>query len=86
MIDLAEIIWGRNPTPVPPFLGKDPVHIGIVSILPQQLLIPLSNLLFVVQYLYNELVLHHLFSLHLIRILHDRQLMLKCALVHQIRH
>jgi branched-chain amino acid transport system permease protein len=38
-IDLAEIIWGRNPTPVPPFLGKDPVYIGSVSILPQQLLI-----------------------------------------------
>jgi branched-chain amino acid transport system permease protein len=39
LIDLAEIIWGRNPTPVPPFLGKDPVYIGAVSILPQQLLI-----------------------------------------------
>jgi len=39
MIDLAEIIWGRSPTPVPPFLGKDPVYIGQVSILPQQLLI-----------------------------------------------
>jgi branched-chain amino acid transport system permease protein len=39
MIDFAEIIWGRSPTPVPPFLGKDPVYIGPVSILPQQLLI-----------------------------------------------
>ena len=39
MIDFAEIIWGRSPTPVPPFLGKDPVYIGAVSILPQQLLI-----------------------------------------------
>jgi branched-chain amino acid transport system permease protein len=39
MIDFAEIVWGRNPTPVPPFLGKDPVYIGAVSILPQQLLI-----------------------------------------------
>lgn len=39
LIDLAEIIWGRNPTPVPPFLGKDPIYIGAVSILPQQLLI-----------------------------------------------
>jgi len=39
MIDLAEIIWGRNPTPVPPFFGKDPVYLGPVSILPQQLLI-----------------------------------------------
>jgi branched-chain amino acid transport system permease protein len=27
MIDLAEIIWGRNPTPVPPFFGKDPVYL-----------------------------------------------------------
>ncbi len=39
MIDFAEIFWGRNPTPVPPFLGKEPVHLGAVSILPQQLLI-----------------------------------------------
>ena len=39
MIDFAEIIWGRSPTPVPPFFGKDPIYIGAVSILPQQLLI-----------------------------------------------
>jgi branched-chain amino acid transport system permease protein len=39
MIDFAEIIWGRSPTPVPPFLGKDPIYIGQVSILPQQLVI-----------------------------------------------
>ena len=39
MIDLAEIIWGRNPTPVPPFLGGTPLYIGQISILPQQLLI-----------------------------------------------
>lgn len=39
MIDLAEIIWGRNPTPVPPFFGKNPIYLGSVSILPQQLLI-----------------------------------------------
>ena len=39
MIDFAEIIWGRSPTPVPPFLGKDPIYLGPVSILPQQLLI-----------------------------------------------
>jgi branched-chain amino acid transport system permease protein len=39
MIDLAEIIWGRNPTPVPPFFGKDPIYLGAISILPQQLLI-----------------------------------------------
>ena len=28
MIDAAELIWGRSPTPVPPFLGKDPIYIG----------------------------------------------------------
>jgi branched-chain amino acid transport system permease protein len=39
MIDIAEIVWGRNPTPVPPFLGKEPIYFGAVSILPQQLLI-----------------------------------------------
>lgn len=39
MIDLAEIVWGRNPTPVPPFLGKEPLYLGPVSILPQQVLI-----------------------------------------------
>jgi branched-chain amino acid transport system permease protein len=39
MIDFAEIIWGRSPTPVPSFLGDKPVYIGQVSILPQQLLI-----------------------------------------------
>jgi branched-chain amino acid transport system permease protein len=39
MIDFAEIIWGRSPTPVPAFLGSDPIYIGQVSILPQQLLI-----------------------------------------------
>jgi branched-chain amino acid transport system permease protein len=39
MIDFAEIIWGRSPTPVPPLLGKDPIYIGDVSILPQQLII-----------------------------------------------
>jgi branched-chain amino acid transport system permease protein len=39
LIDFAEIIWGRSPTPVPPLLGKDPIYIGTVSILPQQLII-----------------------------------------------
>ena len=38
-IDLAEIIWGRSPTPVPGLLGKEPIYIGQVSILPQQVLI-----------------------------------------------
>jgi branched-chain amino acid transport system permease protein len=39
LIDFAEIVWGRSPTPVPPFLGKDPIYLGAVSMLPQQLLI-----------------------------------------------
>jgi branched-chain amino acid transport system permease protein len=39
MIDFAEIVWGRSPTPVPPVLGKDPIYLGQVAILPQQLLI-----------------------------------------------
>ena len=39
LIDFAEIIWGRSPTPVPAFLGKDPIYLGAVSILPQQVLI-----------------------------------------------
>jgi branched-chain amino acid transport system permease protein len=42
MIDLAEIIWGRSPTPVPPLLGKGPIYVGPISILPQQLLIILA--------------------------------------------
>jgi len=39
MIDFAEIIWGRSPTPVPSFFGNAPVRIGALSILPQQLFI-----------------------------------------------
>jgi branched-chain amino acid transport system permease protein len=39
MIDFAEIVWGRSPTPVPSFLGHRPIRIGAVSILPQQLFI-----------------------------------------------
>lgn len=39
MIDFAELIWGRSPMAVPPLLGKDPLYLGPVSILPQQALI-----------------------------------------------
>lgn len=39
LIDFAEIIWGRSPTPVPSFLGNQPVVIGPLSLLPQQLFI-----------------------------------------------
>ncbi len=28
MIDFAEIVWGRSPTPVPPVLGKEPIYFG----------------------------------------------------------
>lgn len=38
-IDLAELIWGRSPTPVPSYFGKNPIMIGQVSILPQQVLV-----------------------------------------------
>lgn len=39
LIDLAEIIWGRSPTPVPSYVGTAPLRFGAVTILPQQLLI-----------------------------------------------
>ncbi len=39
LIDFAEIIWGRSPTPVPAFVGNEPLYIGSISILPQQVLI-----------------------------------------------
>ena len=39
LIDFAEIIWGRSPTPVPSFLGNGPVFIGPLSLLPQQIFI-----------------------------------------------
>ena len=39
LIDFAEIIWGRSPTPVPSFLGNQPVVIGPLSLLPQQIFI-----------------------------------------------
>lgn len=38
-IDFAEIIWGRSATPVPSFLGNQPVLIGPLSLLPQQIFI-----------------------------------------------
>ena len=39
MIDFAEMIWGRSPTPVPSFLGNKPIEIFSVAILPQQIFI-----------------------------------------------
>jgi branched-chain amino acid transport system permease protein len=37
-IDFAELIWGRSPTPVPPYVGSEPLRIGTIVILPQQIL------------------------------------------------
>jgi branched-chain amino acid transport system permease protein len=37
-IDFAELIWGRSPTPVPPYVGSEPLRIGPIVILPQQIL------------------------------------------------
>jgi branched-chain amino acid transport system permease protein len=39
LVDFAEIIWGRTPHGVPPYLGDTPVYLGEISIRPQQLLI-----------------------------------------------
>jgi branched-chain amino acid transport system permease protein len=38
-INAAEILWGRHPLPVPPFLGKDPVTFAGVGLYPQEILI-----------------------------------------------
>lgn len=39
LIDFAEIIWGRSPTPVPGYFGAEPIRIGELTVLSQQLLI-----------------------------------------------
>jgi branched-chain amino acid transport system permease protein len=38
-IDFAELIWGRSPTPVPSYVGGEPLRIGPIVMLPQQMLI-----------------------------------------------
>jgi len=38
-IDFAELIWGRSPTPVPSYVGSEPLRIGPIVMLPQQILI-----------------------------------------------
>ena len=38
-IDAAELIWGRNPLPIRPFLGKDPITFWGVGVYPQEILI-----------------------------------------------
>jgi branched-chain amino acid transport system permease protein len=39
LIDFAEIIWGRTPTKVPGLLSNQPVRLGAIAILPQQMVI-----------------------------------------------
>jgi branched-chain amino acid transport system permease protein len=38
-INAAELIWGRHPLPIPPFLGKEPVTITGAGLYPQEILI-----------------------------------------------
>ena len=52
-INVAELIWGRNPEPVPPFFGDGIVTFGAFSIFPQQLLVILGALvIFVLLHLF----------------------------------
>jgi branched-chain amino acid transport system permease protein len=37
-IDFAELIWGRSPTPVPSYVGSEPLRMGPIVMLPQQIL------------------------------------------------
>jgi branched-chain amino acid transport system permease protein len=39
LIDSAEIIWGRTPTKVPPLFSDQPIRVGAIAILPQQIVI-----------------------------------------------
>src|SRR6202008_836687 len=39
LIDFAEIIWGRTPTKVPGFLSNQPIRLGPMAILPQQIVV-----------------------------------------------
>ncbi|MBI3031629.1 MAG: branched-chain amino acid ABC transporter permease [Candidatus Rokubacteria bacterium] len=38
-INAAELLWGRNPLAIPPFLGKDPINFAGIGIYPQEILI-----------------------------------------------
>lgn len=38
-INAAELIWGRNPLAIPPFLGKDPINFAGIGVYPQEILI-----------------------------------------------
>jgi len=58
-IDFAELIWGRSPTPVPPYVGSEPLRIGPIVILPQQILtLGTAILLFLLlEYFYRRTLL-----------------------------
>jgi len=38
-INAAELVWGRHPLPVPPFLGKEPLRFAGIGLYPQEILI-----------------------------------------------
>jgi branched-chain amino acid transport system permease protein len=58
-IDFAELIWGRSPTPVPSYVGSQPLRMGPIVMLPQQILIlGTAILLFLVlEYFYRRTLL-----------------------------
>lgn len=58
-IDFAELIWGRVPTPVPPYVSSTPLVIGGVVIMPQQVLtLATAMLLFLLlEYFYRRTLL-----------------------------
>jgi branched-chain amino acid transport system permease protein len=58
-IDFAELIWGRSPTPVPSYVGSEPLRIGPIVMLPQQVLIlGTAILLFLLlEYFYRQTLL-----------------------------
>ena len=38
-INAAELLWGRNPLAIRPFLGKDPINFAGIGVYPQEILI-----------------------------------------------
>lgn len=52
-INVAELIWGQSPNPVPPFFGSGVVMLGPIAVFPQHILVIVSALgLFVLLYLF----------------------------------
>lgn len=62
-IDFAELIWGRSPTPVPSYVGSQPLRMGPIVMLPQQILIlGTAILLFLLlEYFYRRTLLGKVF-------------------------